>query len=97
MGYKYDIYLVGDKKMEYLATTPSQLSKILRARRGSLDLTQLEVADLVGLLPKTVSALENRAESSSIETLFKCLSALDLEMRLLPKEMPEEAAEKPEW
>jgi len=83
--------------MEYLATTTSQLSKILRARRGSLDLTQLEVADLVGLLPKTVSALENRAESSSIETLFKCLSALDLEMRLLPKEMPEEAAEKPEW
>ena len=83
--------------MEYFASTSGQLSKILRARRGSLDLTQQEVAGLVGLLPKTVSALENRAESSSIESLFKYLSALDLEMRLVPKELPKEAAEKPEW
>ncbi|MFO7729805.1 MAG: hypothetical protein R6V86_03470 [Spirochaetia bacterium] len=37
--------------MEYFATTPSQLSKILRARRGSLDLTQQEVANFVELLP----------------------------------------------
>ena len=83
--------------MDYFAHTPEQLSKILRARRGSLGLTQQDVAKLVGLLPKTVSALENRAESSSIETLFKCLSALDLEMRLLPKELPQEAAERTEW
>lgn len=83
--------------MEYFANTPEQLSKILRARRGSLDRTQQEVARLVGLLPKTVSALENGAGSSSIESLFKCLSALGLEMRLMPKEWSEEAAEKPEW
>ncbi len=83
--------------MEYFVNTPGQLSKILRSRRGSLELTQQDVAGLVGLLPKTVSALENRAESSSIETLFKYLSALDLEMRLLPKELHEEAAEKTEW
>ena len=83
--------------MEYFANTPKQLSKILRARRGSLDLTQQEVATLVGLLPKTVSALENRAENSNIETLFKCLSALDLEIRLLPKELPEKDSEEPEW
>jgi len=83
--------------VEYFANTPGQLSKILRARRGSLELTQQEVAKLVGLLPKTLSALENRAESSSIETLFKCLSALDLEMRVLPKELPQVAAEKTEW
>jgi HTH-type transcriptional regulator/antitoxin HipB len=83
--------------MDYFANTPGQLSKILQARRGSLELTQQDVARLVGLLPKTVSALENRAESSSIETLFKCLSALDLEMHLFPKELHEEAVEKTEW
>ena len=50
--------------MEYFANTPGQLTKILRARRGSFELTQQDVANLVGLLPK---------------------------------ELPEEAVEKPEW
>ena len=88
---------MGAKQMEFLANTPYQLAKILRARRGRLELTQQEASKLVGLLPKTVSALENKPEASSIETLFKYLSALDLEMRLQPKESKLYAEEKTEW
>lgn len=83
--------------MDFFANTPEQLSKILRARRRSLDLTQQDAARLVGLLPKTISGLENRVGSSSVETFFKYLSALDLEMHLFPKEDSAEAAEKTEW
>ncbi len=83
--------------MKYLANTPDQLSKILRARRRSLELTQQEAGKLVGLLPKTVSALENRSENNSVETLFKYLLALYFEMKLRPKELPPNTEKRPEW
>lgn len=83
--------------MDYYVNLPDQLGKILRGRRRSLNLTQKEAAELVGLLPKTISALENRPESSSVDTLFKYLSALELEMRLQPREIPLITVEKSEW
>lgn len=43
--------------MEYLSLNPDQMAKILRARRKSLELTQKEAAELVGFMPKIVSAL----------------------------------------
>lgn len=83
--------------MEYPALTPDQMAKILRARRKNLELTQQEAAKLVGLMPKTVSALENKPESSTIESLFKYFSAFNFEMRLQPKESSHETEKKPEW
>lgn len=83
--------------MNYHAITSDQLGKVLQSRRNSLSLTQKEAGKIVGLLPKTVSALENKPESSSIASLFKYLSALGLEIRLQSKDTPLEAAEKVEW
>ncbi len=71
--------------MEYAVLTDFQLAKTLRNRRTELKLTQKDAAVKVGLLPKTVSALENHPERCSIESLMKYLSALDLKIVLKTK------------
>jgi HTH-type transcriptional regulator / antitoxin HipB len=71
--------------MKYLVTTPSQLSHALKSERKARGLTQEDVGRRVGLLLKTISALENRPESSSIDSLLKLLSALGMELTIAPK------------
>lgn len=71
--------------MDQLVYTPDQLAKVLRGRRQFLGLTQRAAGQAVGLLPKTMSALESHPERSSVESLFKLLSALELELVLRPK------------
>lgn len=71
--------------MKYLISTPGQLSQALRNVRKAHGLSQGGAGKLVGLLPKTISALENRPGSATIESLLKLLSALDLELVIAPK------------
>lgn len=66
--------------MESHVQTPSQLAVVLKSRRRMSGQTQVKAASRVGLLPKTVSALENRPGTVSLESLFKLLAALDLEL-----------------
>ena len=73
------------KTMTYLINTQAQLGLALKSSRKSLSLTQAEAAVRVGLLPKTISALESHPESCAIESLLKLLAALDLELALSPK------------
>jgi len=68
--------------MDYIARTPTQLGQILRGCRRQKRLSQTEAGNRVGLLAKTVSALESNPERSTIESFFKLLSALDLELVL---------------
>jgi HTH-type transcriptional regulator/antitoxin HipB len=68
-----------------LITSPAQLAAVLRGHRHDRGLTQKEAGLKVGLLPKTVSALELDPGRSTVATLFKLLSALDLELSLQPK------------
>lgn len=71
--------------MKYLISTPGQLSQALRSVRKAHGLSQDGAGKLVGLLPKTISALENRPGSATIDSLLKLLSALDLELMVAPK------------
>lgn len=66
--------------MNYAAHTPRQMGQILRGQRKSQELMQKEAARLVGLLPKTISKLELATETATIESLYKLLSALQLEL-----------------
>lgn len=66
--------------MNTTAHTPKQLGQVLRGQRKSQTLTQKEAAKMVGLLPKTISKLELAPETATIESLFKLLSALQLEL-----------------
>lgn len=71
--------------MEYVITTLSQLGLALKSARKTKGVTQTQTATRVGLLPKTISALENHSGSCSIESLLKLLSGLDLELTLANK------------
>ncbi len=63
-----------------------ELAEFTRDRRKRERLSQAEVSDRVGLRQMTVSAFENKPESTKLETLFRLLSALDLELHVVPKE-----------
>jgi HTH-type transcriptional regulator/antitoxin HipB len=66
--------------MDYTAYPPKHLGQTLRGHRKSQQHTQQDAAKMVGLLPKTVSKLELATETATIESLFKLLSALQLEL-----------------
>ena len=71
--------------MQLRAPTPEQLASVLRGQRRASKLTQKQAGVLVGLLPKTISALESDPERGSVGSLYKLLSALGLELVLQPK------------
>jgi HTH-type transcriptional regulator/antitoxin HipB len=65
----------------------------LKDKRKTLELTQKEAGRKIGLLPKTISALETHPERCTLESLFKLISALDLEIELHEKSQEQ----KGEW
>jgi len=69
-----------DPSMDYAIHTPKQLGAVVRGQRKTLKLSQTAVASTVGLLPKTVSKLEQAPDTATLESLFKLLSALRLEL-----------------
>ncbi len=81
--------------MEATARTPQQLGQALRSRRTRLKLSQTDVGSKVGIKQDTVSTLEIHTSSSTVETLFKALSALGLE--LVVREKSRAAPSAQEW
>lgn len=68
--------------MDYVARTPEQLGQILKSCRVERKLTQQATGTKVGLKQGTVSVIESDAGRTSVETLYKLLSALQLELVL---------------
>ncbi len=66
--------------MNRTVLTPGQLGHVLKGHRKARKLTQNATGESVGLLPKTISRLELATETATIESLFKLLSALQLEL-----------------
>jgi HTH-type transcriptional regulator/antitoxin HipB len=88
--------------LKYLISTTAQLSNALRNVRKGRGLSQKGTGKLVGLLPKTISALENRPGSATVDSLLKLLSALDLELMIAPKikadpENPDASPSDEDW
>lgn len=71
--------------MDQPLLTSSQLAQALKGWRKARGLTQAAAGAKVGLLPKTLSALESDPGPCTVASLFKLLSALDLEIALRPK------------
>lgn len=61
------------------------LALYLNDKRKLLKMSQSEVADLVGLKQDTVSKFENSPDNSRINTLFRLLAALNLDISLSEK------------
>lgn len=58
------------------------LANAMREQRKAQKITQIETAKLVGIKQTTVSAFENTPEGTKLDTLFKLLAALDLELHV---------------
>ncbi len=71
-----------------MARLPLQLGVLLRSRRKELGLSQHEAAARGGLQQKTVSSLENHPQRCTIDSLYRLMSALKLELVLQPREAP---------
>jgi HTH-type transcriptional regulator/antitoxin HipB len=71
-------------------TSPETLALTLKNTRRDQSLTQQSVAELVGVKQATISAFENYPEKSRVETLFKLLAALDLELQVTKRDQPNE-------
>ncbi|KTD67819.1 MULTISPECIES: helix-turn-helix domain-containing protein [Legionella] len=71
-----------------LIHSPQELALLIKNQRKKLQLSQAEVADLVGLKQKTISAIENNPENMRLSTLFRILSALSLDFKASEKNAP---------
>ena len=61
------------------------LANAVRDQRKAQNITQSDTAKLVGIKQTTVSAFENTPEGTKLDTLFKLLAALDLELHVQPR------------
>ena len=85
--------------MDYVARTPAQLGPILKSLRAERGLSQQKAGAKVGLKQATVSTIESHAAHTSVDTLYKLLSALGLELVVRDKPDDHEATgnRKREW
>jgi len=67
-------------------TSPDMLAQALKNARASRQLSQEATAKLVGIKQDTVSRFETRPDSSRIDTLFKILAALELELQVVERD-----------
>lgn len=69
-------------------TSPEDLGRALKMRRKKLSLTQVEAGEKFNLTQKTVSNIENGRPGVQLDTLFRLMSALNLEIHLQPRDTP---------
>ena len=61
-------------------TNSKQLSAYLKDTRLNMRLSQSKVGNKVGIRQDTVSSFEQNPDATKLDTLFKILSALNLEL-----------------
>ena len=66
-------------------TTAKMLSHVIREFRYQGDLSQTDVAKLAGTTQARISAFEKEPERTKLETLFKILAGLELELIVQPR------------
>lgn len=66
-------------------TSTKMLANALRNERKKRKLSQSKTAETMGLKQSTVSEFENYPAGTRLETLFKLLAALDLELQIAPR------------
>jgi HTH-type transcriptional regulator/antitoxin HipB len=75
----------------------NSLGIILRSARKNKGLNQTEAGKLVGVDQTTISKVERGESKVRIDTLFRILAALDLELIIQPKKMWSDLNEGDNW
>ena len=71
-----------------IVATPAALATWFRSQRKNKGFTQKQIASLTGLKPKTISEFECGKVNIRLETLFRLLAAVKLNIDLVA--MPQE-------
>jgi len=69
-------------------TSPDTLGKVLRSYRKKLGLSQFEAGSKFNLPQKTVSHIESGLPGVRLDSIFRYMSALGLEMQLELRDKP---------
>jgi len=77
--------------------SPDSLGLALRTERKKKNLSQQEVGDLIDIEQHTISKVENGNPGTSLNTLFRILAALDLEIVIQPRQKANENTEGDNW
>jgi len=82
-----------------LIHSPKEFALFVNRQRKKLKLSQADIGDSVGLKQTTVSAFENKPESTKLDTLFHILSAANLDLYIFSKDesLEKETKWEHEW
>jgi HTH-type transcriptional regulator/antitoxin HipB len=83
--------------MRTKTTSPTSLGLILRAARKKQGLSQTEAGKSVGIDQPTMSKIERGESHARIDTLFRLLAALDMEMIVRPRDKISIQSEGDNW
>ena len=79
------------------ATSPKTLGQILKSARSQKGLTQDQAGNLVGITQAMVSRIERGESNARIDTLFRLLAALEMELTVTPREKTTDQGEGDNW
>ncbi|MBN9145668.1 MULTISPECIES: helix-turn-helix transcriptional regulator [unclassified Novosphingobium] len=71
--------------MDQIIRLPSQLGALVRSARLERNLTQQQLANLIGKQQKTISAIENGSEGTKLDTLLSVIAILDLDLQVVSR------------
>lgn len=83
--------------MQKKIISPEALGFALREERKKKGLNQTELGIPVGVDQTTVSKVEQGKPGTRLDTLFRLLSVLDLELVLQPKDVSSSTTNKEDW
>lgn len=69
-----------------LIHTPENLAQYYRDQRKLRCITQVAVSEEITIRQDTVSKFENKPGNVRLDTLFRLLAALDMELHIIPKD-----------
>jgi len=77
--------------------SPESLGVALKEVRKQKGLNQTAAGKLVGIDQSTVSKVEQGSGGTQLDTLFRLLAALELEMTILPRDKTDDKNEGDNW
>ncbi len=83
--------------MQRKIISPESLGFVLREERKKKGWNQTELGMPVGIDQTTISKVEQGKPGTRLDTLFRLLSALDLDLVLQPKNLPSSKTSEEDW
>ena len=78
-------------------TSPKDLGRALRRYRKDLGLSQTDVGEKLNIRQATISNMESGSANVSLDTLFRVIAALGLEIQLEPRNKYQVNEDKALW